>query len=121
VNGAVVNQAHIAPSAVFTVDFDYTSVGTGAFCPGCVVQLYVGLSPEAATGAPSGSSNACYVNTVFNNVSQTGHVRISLTAPATNGIFYLAVDSTLDFFCHTGGLPSGNPSPTQYIGAISVY
>jgi hypothetical protein len=116
-----VNQAHVAPAASFTVDFDFTSVGTGTFCPGCIVQLYVGLSPEAATGTPSGSNVVCYLNTVFGNVAQTGHQRITLTAPRTNGIYYLAVDSSLQFSCLSGGLPSGNPSPTQYIGAISVY
>jgi hypothetical protein len=111
----------VSPSASFSVQFDYASVGTGSYCPGCVVQLYVGISPEAASGAASGVNVNCYLNTVFGNALQTGHISMTFTAPASNGIYYLAVDSSLDFSCLTGGFPTGNPSPSQYIGAISVY
>lgn len=117
------NQAHVSPGATFTVAFDYDSVGTGTYCPTCIVQLYVGVSPEVVTGAASGVAANCYLSTIFSDQLQTGHTSISLTAPASGGFYYLAVDGSLDFGCPTpaGGLPSGNPTPNQYIGAISVY
>jgi hypothetical protein len=123
VNGSGKNQAHVAPGSQFTVQFDYTSVGTGSYCPGCVVQIYVGLSPEAATGTASGIPANCFLSTIFNNQAQTANVTLTLTAPSTGGIYYLAADSSLQYGCPSpaGGLPSGNPNPTQYIGAISVY
>jgi hypothetical protein len=122
VNGGA-NQAHVSPGATFTVQFDYTSNGTGSYCPGCVVQLYIGVSPEAVTGTASGVPANCYLNTVFSNQVQSGNVRLSFTAPSTQGIYYLAVDSDLQFSCPAspGGLPNGNPTPNRYIGAISVY
>lgn len=117
------NQAHVSPGASFNVQFDYTSIGTGNFCPGCIVQLYVGLSPEVVTGTPSGQPVACYLNTVFGNQAQTGHANITFTAPATHGIYHLALDGSLLFNCPqpAGGFPSGNPSANQFIGAIAVY
>ena len=121
VNGTGKNQAHVAPNAAFSVQFDYTSVGTGSYCPGCVVQLYIGLSNEAVTGTASGIPANCFVSTVFNNQQQTANVTLNFNAPASQGIYYLAADSSLQFSCLTGGLPSGNPTPNQYIGAISVY
>jgi hypothetical protein len=123
VNGTAKNQAHFSPGAAFTVNFDYTSVGTGSYCPTCVVQLYVGLSNEAVTGTASGIPANCFLSTVFNNTQQTANITLNFTAPAASGIYYLAADSSLNFGCPSpaGGLPSGNPTPNQYIGAISVY
>ena len=123
VNGSARNQSHVAPGAQFSVQFDWTSVGTGTYCPTCIVQFYVGLSPEVVTGTASGTAANCFVSTIFNNVAQTSNANLTLTAPSTNGIYYLAVDGSLDFSCPSppGGLPSGTPTANQYIGAISVY
>jgi hypothetical protein len=123
VNGTTLNQAHVSPGALFNVQFDYTSNGTGTYCPDCVVQLYVGLSPEAVTGTAPGTTANCFLSMIFGDVAQTANVTLTLTAPSTNGIYYLAADSSLQFGCPSpaGGLPSGTPLPNQYIGAISVY
>jgi hypothetical protein len=123
VNGSSRKEAHVSPNGSFSVQFDYTSNGTGSYCPTCIVQLYVGLSNEAVTGTAPGIPANCFLNNVFNNVPVTANVTLTFTAPATSGIYYLAADSSLNFSCPSpaGGLPNGNPTPPQYIGAISVY
>lgn len=123
VNGSVRNQSHVSPGARFVVQFDWTSIGTGTYCPGCIQQFYVGISPEAVTGTASGVPTNCFISTLFNNQAQTSSANLTFVAPSTNGIYYLAVDSTLNFSCPSppGGFPSGTPNPNQYIGAIIVY
>jgi hypothetical protein len=119
--GTSSNQAHVAPGAKFTVLFDYSAWGTGPYCPGCVTQYYIGISPNAVTGAASGAAVGCFLNTVFGGSLQTGSTSFDFTAPSTSGIYYIVIDGpTLDFVCHPA-LPSGTPQPAQYIGAISVY
>ncbi len=123
VNGSARNQSHVSPGARFTVQFDWTSIGTGTYCPGCIQQFYVGISPEAVTGTASGVPVNCFISTQFNNQTQTSGASLTLVAPSTNGLYYLAVDSTLNFSCPSpaGGFPSGKPGPNQYMGAIVVY
>ena len=121
INGTSLNQAHVSAGAQFTVAFDYSAIGA-TFCPGCIVQYYVGLTPEAVTSHPPGTNAACFLNTVFANTAQTAHTSQTLTAPSTNGIYYVALESTLLYGCPSAsGLPSSSPSPSQYLAAVAVY
>lgn len=120
VNGGT-HQAHVTPGSTFTVSLDYSAVGTGSYCPGCVVQYYVGLSPEATTGHAAGVSAPCFINTVFGGGHQVGSATVTLTAPSQPGIYYLAFSLSLQYSCvGSGGLPGGAPANDQIFGAIYV-
>ncbi|HXJ42099.1 MAG TPA: hypothetical protein VNH18_22670, partial [Bryobacteraceae bacterium] len=118
---------HIAQGTVFPVSFDWYAWGTGAYCPTCVEQYYVGLSPEAISGtAPIGAAGqaACFISTVFNGTVQSGRASFNLTAPAAIGVYRVALDGvTLNFGCPNspGGLPNGVPTPDRYLGFITVF
>jgi hypothetical protein len=121
VNGTGQNQAQVSPGGTFNVSFDYSSVGTGSYCPTCIEQYYVGLSPDAVTSVAAGTNSSCFLSTVFSDVLQTGHISTSLVAPSNPGVYYLAIAGpTLLYGCPNAS-PLGTPSPGQYIGAISVY
>lgn len=127
VNGVATNQTHVSTGANFTVSFDYTA--NGGSCTGCVIQYYVVVSPEAVSGTQPGILANCFISTIFGGVSQTGNTgSLTLTAPATDGIYYLSLAMTEDFGCFNedeGGmpiaLPNGTPSASSYFGAIVVY
>jgi hypothetical protein len=131
VNSSGTNHAHVSPGGSVALRFDYTANSGG--CEGCVVQYYVGLSPEALTGVLPNSAAArnapCFINTVFGNSIITGStatisppLSTTLTAPNTPGIYRIAIDHSFQFSCiGSTGLPNGTPGPTQYIGDISVY
>ncbi|MDE3155382.1 MAG: collagen-like protein [Acidobacteriota bacterium] len=119
------NQASVSPGATVSVSFNYSSIGTGSYCPGCVVQYYVGFSHEATTNqppdTPASLNSPCFINTVFGNAAQAGSTTQTLTAPSTQGIYYIALDRSLQYSCiGSGGLPDGQPSNNQIIGAIYV-
>jgi hypothetical protein len=122
INGAAVSGAHISPGAQFTIHFDYTSVGTGSYCPDCIAQYYIGLSPEALTATASGVNASCFLDTVFGGRAQTSSSSVTLTAPtAANGFYYIAIAGpSLNYACPTPA-PLGTPSAAQYVGLIAVY
>ena len=110
------NQARVSPGAAFSLDFDFNN--TQSWCPGCIVQIYVGLSsdPKPQVCASSVVAGA--------TPGTTGHAAVTLTAPTTRGIYYIAIERDLQFFCFGGGQvwTSGAPSNREsYIGAIAVY
>jgi hypothetical protein len=115
-NSSNTSQAHVVPGAAFSVSFDAVVANTGPD----LTQYYVGLSNESVTNTPPGTPYSCtfYYATRSFNGSQT----ITLTAPSQAGIYYIAIDMTQANSCPSGnGLPNGNPTPAQYIGAIAVY
>jgi hypothetical protein len=121
VNGAVVSGSHVSPGASFSVHFDYTAIGTGSYCPGCIVQYFIGLSPEALTATASGVNASCFLNTIFGGSSQTSSATVTLNAPSTSGMYYLAIAGPgLSFSCPTAS-PLGTPTAAQYVGVIAVY
>jgi hypothetical protein len=110
------NQAHVSPGAAFGLDFDFNN--TQSWCPGCIVQIYVGLNSNA-------NPQACASSVVAGATpGTTGHASVTLTAPSTPGVYYIGIDRDLQFSCFGGGQvwPSGPPtSPERYIGAVVVY
>jgi hypothetical protein len=118
INSTSVNHAQVNPGAAVTVSFDYTTIGTGTYCPTCIQQFYVGFSPEAVTGTAPGTPANCFISTTFMDTARTGNTgSLSLTAPSTPGIYYLAIDSTLLFSCPSpaGGLPSGTHTRGEFV------
>jgi Collagen triple helix repeat (20 copies) len=124
VGGTGKNNAHIGPGTACAVTFDYTANGGG--CSDCIIQYYLGLSPEALSGTlpdtVAAKNSPCFLNQVFGGVRQTGGSTVKLTSPGTNGVYYIALDSSAQFSCiGSTGLPGGTPSDMQYVGVISVY
>jgi Collagen triple helix repeat (20 copies) len=110
------NQSHVAPGSTFSLDFDFNN--TQDWCPGCIVQIYVGLNSNS-------QPQVCASSVVAGAApGTTGHASMTLTAPTTPGIYYIGIDRDLQFFCFGGGQvwPSGPPTtPDRYIGAVAVY
>jgi hypothetical protein len=110
------NQAHVSPGTSFSLDFDFNN--TQDWCPGCIVQIYVGLNSNS-------QPQVCASSVVAGAApGTTGHASMTLTAPTTPGIYYIGIDRDLQFFCFGGGQvwPSGPPTTTdRYIGAVAVY
>ena len=85
------NSAIVAPGSTvslsynMSVAFDY---GTG-YCPGCVVQSYIGLGNSGTTIACESSIYGGYTNTE----------NVTFTAPSTPGIYYITQSGTLDYVC----------------------
>jgi hypothetical protein len=111
------NQAHVAPGATFTVDFDYNY--TVDPCPGCIAQLYVGLSSESGP-------QQCPISTVAGgSPGITGALSVNLTAPTTAGVYYVGIDVSLELVCFGWGdtdwLHGAPVTNDRVIGSISVY
>jgi hypothetical protein len=113
------NQAHISPGATFTVAFDFNYTLDG--CPGCIAQLYVGLSSDL-----SGPQACPYSDVPGGSPGATGQISVSLTAPTTHGVYYVGYGWSLEYYCFGwGGTNWPNPGPPvtndRVIGSISVY
>jgi hypothetical protein len=104
---------HVSPGASFTVTFDYNLAVPG--CPGCVAQLYVGLSSDA-------TPQTCPIDTIPGvPPGITGGLSVSLTAPSTPGVYIVGIDTGLAFFCQASW-PNGAPTTdARTLGVISVY
>ena len=117
INGTGLNQAQIAPGAVFSVAFDFT-LQQFPGCPFCINQIEVGIVTIDGTGSPQ----AC----AFNGIppaSLSAGAAVNLTAPATNGTYYIAFARDLQFNCPdalAGGF-AGGAGHEKFIGGITVY
>jgi hypothetical protein len=111
------NQAHVAPGLPFTLDFDFNN--TQSWCPGCIVQTYVGLNSDVS------KPQACASSVIAGATpGTTSHSSVLLTAPLIHGVYYIGIDRDLQFSCFGGGQvwPSGSPTtPNRYIAAVTVY
>lgn len=115
ITGQHSNQAHVAPGATFGLHFFYNIVDTG--CPTCLDQIQVGFANAlpvicAYGGEPGAGGAAGITNETYN---------LQLTAPTTDGIYYIAFDRSQARECPTTAWWSGTPQPNQYIAAIAVY
>ncbi|MDX5469699.1 MAG: hypothetical protein LPK45_07675, partial [Bacteroidota bacterium] len=112
------NTASVSPGQTVSLSFSWTSSATGGgYCPGCVVQLYVGIN---------GSFMQC-LTSGFGGYNSSGSQNFSFTAPTTPGIYYITSTGTLHFSCQQGATPQcanalgaikvGNPTQTA---AVSI-
>lgn len=109
INGGA-NVAEVARGANFDLTMDYTIVDIG--CPGCIDQLQIGFDKATPTG--------CIYNGVPGTVGASGSSKITLTAPAQPGTYYVGFDRSQDFSCPTKGWWNGAPSGDRLIAAIVV-
>lgn len=97
------NQAHVSPSATFTVEFNYTTVCNASSCP---IALQFGLD--------GGSPATCFYANVKN-----GSKSLTLKAPASPGMHYVLFDRNQNF-CQAVW-DYGTPPLSQSLGSIAVY
>jgi hypothetical protein len=124
-----VNQAGVAPGDIVDLQFDFTTYSN---CSNCSIQFYVGLSGESLTGNDPLSNGATYPTYCFVDTGQSGSNQqtnntgtIYFYAPTQEGIYYIALDATVNTGCTLNAaanenLPNYPPSNSQYIGAIVV-
>ena len=112
ITGVYTNQAHVAPGATFGLHFSFNIVDTA--CTTCIDQIQVGFANALPTTcAYYGIPGAAGITSESKN--------LQLTAPTSNGIYYIAFDRSQDYGCPTGGWWNGTPQLNQYIAAIAVY
>ena len=88
INNTQAVEATVPAGTPVTVQFDLSSSQAGDFCPGCVVQAYVGVRAVAATCAVSFTGfNASVENAAFT------------FTPPQPGLYYVSMGASLDFNC----------------------
>ena len=102
----------------FSLSYDYTIANPPDYCPGCIDQIEIGF----AVGVPV----CTYDGQPY--PPQSGTTPVSLTAPSTPGVYYLAMDWSLDWGCFQPVTPGvtvppywhSPPTPNRYIGKVIV-
>jgi hypothetical protein len=102
----------------FTLSYDYTIANPPDYCPGCIDQIEIGF----AVGVPVCTYNGQPYP------PQSGTTSTSFTAPSTPGVYYLAMDWSLDWGCFQPVTPGvtvppywhSPPTPNRYIGKVIV-
>lgn len=106
--GSIVSP--VAPGSDIEVEMDYHIVDTG--CPGCIDQIQIGFSQEAPKG--------CVYNGIPGTAGASGSGKITLTAPAEPGIYYIGVDRSQAYSCPTGWWNNAPSAFNRYIAVIAV-
>ena len=104
------NAAQVLPGATVALAYNMNVAfnGSTGYCPGCVVQSYVGIGGTNTT-------IQCE-NSIYDGYAASRNV--TFTAPATPGYYYLTQNATLEFSCIPG---LGYSSSTSFaIGVIQV-
>lgn len=84
------NTLNIAPGGTVNISYGYSvSLSGSVYCPGCVVQSYIGIGGTTST--------VQCINPISNGTN--GTFNGSFTAPSTPGIYYLTQSGTLDYVC----------------------
>jgi hypothetical protein len=85
------NAALVAPNSTVSLSFDMSVAFDyqNGYCPGCVVQSYIGLGDSPNTIVCFGS-----IGDGFSSPASATFV-----APSTPGIYYLTQNGTLHYFC----------------------
>lgn len=92
INSTGNNVDFVSPGESMTLSFNYSISQNGSYCPGCIVQYYVGIY---------GFWNECFRNSGgYCNCS--GSETYTINAPTTPGIYYFTVGRTLNFTCLSG-------------------
>jgi gliding motility-associated-like protein len=102
------NSVTVTPGSNVSITYGYSVVWNGSvFCPGCVVQSYIGIGGTNTT--------VQCVNPVTNGTN--GTFNGTFTAPSTPGIYYLTQSGTLDYVCQPQFFSN---SPSTAIAVIYV-
>jgi hypothetical protein len=101
------NFINAVPGQSLTLTGNYNSVYSDPtnYCPGCVTQIYIGMTDTQRSGA---TFTDCY--NVSGTGSYSGAINKSFTAPATPGVYYITQVSSWEFNCYDrgAGMPGNN-------------
>lgn len=89
INGTGNNVLTVAPGAPVNVTTDFNSQYVTDFCPGCIVQYYVGIPGEAIECMHNGNASS-----TFNSNGS-----LNFTAPTTPGVYPIQFTGSLQFSC----------------------
>ena len=92
----------------------------GVYCPGCVVQMYVGIgtgSGFAGDGSSAAGFTHCIGTGVYNGSS--GSMSYMFNAPTKPGIYYIAQNWSLHYYCNPHPVTFSN-DPSYAIAVIQV-
>ncbi|MBD1207950.1 MAG: hypothetical protein H9535_05955 [Ignavibacteria bacterium] len=99
---------NVAPGTTILITGDWVmNWPGGVYCPGCVVQMYVGIGSgfgAAGNGSSAGGFTQCLGSGVYNG--STGTMNFTFNAPAKPGVYYIKQNWTLHYYC--------NPHPVTF-------
>lgn len=104
------NVAFVNPGQNVSMTFNYSITQNGGYCPGCVVQMYVGIA---------GYWGYC-VRSFGGYCNCSGSVSQNFTAPTQAGIYYLTTGGSLQFSCQANPQNRVSASSSAAYGAIIV-
>lgn len=108
------NLINVTPGQSITLTGSYNSAYNDPtnYCPGCITQIYIGMSGALGTGV---EFTDCY--NVSGQGSYSGPINKTFTAPSTPGVYYITQVSSWEYNCYDNG--AGNPG-NDPAGAIAV-
>jgi hypothetical protein len=112
------NVLTVPAGQAFNLSYDYTIANPPDYCPGCIDQIEIGFVVGVPVCTYDGQPNP----------PQSGTTSTSFTAPSTPGVYYLAMDWSLDWGCFQPVTPGvtvppywhSPPTPNRYIGKVIV-
>lgn len=107
-SGAGTNTAYVNPGGMFQLNYTYNSTPAGSYCPGCVTQIYLGI-------------NGVFTHCIASHVPQTSGgsgMTAMIAAPATPGIYYVALNGSWDYVCY--GSVGFSTNPVDAIATLIV-
>lgn len=115
---------NVAPNTPINLSFDWNmSWPGGVYCPGCVVQMYVGIGAGSGFAGdgnnPAGTGfTKCIGSGVFNG-SSGSQPSFSFNAPSKPGIYYITQNWSLHYYCNPHPISFGNDQ-TYAVAVIQV-
>lgn len=107
-SGAGTNTAYVNPGGMFQLNYTYNTTPAGSYCPGCVTQIYIGIN---------GNFTHCIASHVPQTSAGSGMTAM-IAAPATPGIYYVALNGSWDFSCY--GTVGFSTNPADAIATLIV-
>lgn len=120
-NGGGNSLTNVATGASITLTGNWNmSWPGGVYCPGCVVQMYVGIgsgSGFAGNGSSATGFTYCVGSGVYNGSS--GSMSYAFNAPTKPGIYYITQNWSLHYYCNPHPITFSNTT-TSSIAVIQV-
>jgi gliding motility-associated-like protein len=88
-NGTNSTIASVNAGSTVSLSFNYNTSNSNPHCPGCVVQLYLGIGGTSTTVWCANGQTP----------SLNGTASVTFTAPATAGTYYLVQNATYEWNC----------------------
>ncbi|HEY0060430.1 MAG TPA: MBG domain-containing protein, partial [Flavisolibacter sp.] len=111
------NFIEAAPGQSLTLTGNYNSVYSDPrnFCPGCITQIYIGMSDAPGSGV---AFSDCY--NVSGQASYSGSFDKTFTAPASPGTYYITQVSSWQFNCYDSAFGNPGNDPNAAIAVVVV-